>query len=184
VRARQAPLLQLLPTLAHAGIGSLCMRIHGDLHLGQVLVASGDVCFIDFEGEPARPLAQRRTKSSPLRDVAGIMRSFDYLTASGIASGGAGQSDAAQERKQAIIERFHQVSESAFLAAYAQASKSLPHRWESPEAWRTLLDLFLLEKAAYELCYEAANRPNWLAVPLRGLATLAMRLLPSSQAAD
>ncbi len=176
--AHREALLQRLPALAHAGLGSLCMRIHGDLHLGQILVVSGDAYFIDFEGEPARPLAQRRAKSSPLRDVAGMLRSLDYLTASGVASGGAGQSPAAQARKRAIVERFHQVSEDAFLSAYTQAARSLPHHWDAPESSRTLLDLFLLEKAAYEISYEAAHRPAWLPVPLSGLAALAARLLP------
>ncbi|HEX4050281.1 MAG TPA: maltose alpha-D-glucosyltransferase [Steroidobacteraceae bacterium] len=177
VLQRREALLQRLPALARAGAGSLCMRIHGDMHLGQVLVASGDVCFIDFEGEPARPLAERRAKSSPLRDVAGLVRSFDYLAASGLASGGAGQSDLVKARKQAVIERFHRISERAFLAAYAEASRPLPHEWRTAEDWRRLLDLFLLEKAAYEVCYEAANRPTWLNVPLQGLATLAERLV-------
>ena len=177
--SRQGELLELVPALARAGMGSLCMRIHGDLHLGQVLVVSGDAYFIDFEGEPARPLAERRAKSSPLRDVAGMLRSFDYLAASGFASGGAGQSDATQARKQAIVERFHQVSEQSFMSAYAQATQSLPHHWSSPEDWRRLLELFLLEKAAYEIGYEAANRPSWLGVPLRGLAALTEQLMPS-----
>lgn len=176
--ARREALLSLPAKLALAGLGSLCMRIHGDLHLGQVLVASGDVCFIDFEGEPARPLAERRTKSSPLRDVAGMLRSFDYLAASGELFGGAGQSEAIEARKRNIIERFLQVSERSFLNAYAQASAAIPHQWSSPQSWRTLLDLFLLEKAAYEINYEAANRPSWVPVPLRGLAGLAARLLP------
>ncbi|HWG76987.1 MAG TPA: maltose alpha-D-glucosyltransferase [Steroidobacteraceae bacterium] len=173
---RRDALLQRLPALARAGRGSLCMRIHGDMHLGQVLVASGDVCFIDFEGEPARPLAERRAKSSPLRDVAGLARSFDYLAASGLASGGAGQSELVKQRKQAIIERFLRVAEHAFLGSYAESSRPLPHKWSTPEDSRRLLDLFLLEKAAYEVCYEAANRPTWLNVPLLGLAALAERL--------
>jgi len=178
LRTHGDALLQWLPVLAQAGLGSLCMRIHGDLHLGQVLVVSGDAYFIDFEGEPARPLAQRRAKSSPLRDVAGLLRSLDYLAASGATSGGAGQSAAAQVRKQQIVERFHQVSNAAFQAAYAQATRSLPHHWSAPDAARTLLDLFLLDKAAYEVNYEAAHRPAWLPVPLMGLAALAARLLP------
>jgi maltose alpha-D-glucosyltransferase/alpha-amylase len=178
--SRREALLQLLPALARAGLGSMCMRIHGDMHLGQVLVSSGDVCFIDFEGEPAKPLAERRAKSSPLRDVAGLVRSFDYLTASGLTSGGAGQSELVKVRKQAVIERFHRVAEDAFLAAYAEASRPLPHEWHGAENWRRLLDLFLLEKAAYEVCYEAANRPTWLIVPLQGLAMLAQLLAPDA----
>ncbi len=173
----QSQLLERLPALARAGLGSLCMRIHGDLHLGQVLVVTGAAYFIDFEGEPARPLEQRRARSSPLRDVAGLVRSLDYVAASAAAGGGVGQSDVAQARKQAVVERLHQVSEGAFLSSYAQASRSLPHQWQAPDSWRTLLDLFLIEKAAYEINYEAANRPTWLPVPLRGLAALVTRAL-------
>jgi maltose alpha-D-glucosyltransferase/alpha-amylase len=176
--AYQLALLELPERLAHAGVGSLCMRIHGDLHLGQVLVASGDACFIDFEGEPTRPLPDRRAKSSPMRDVAGMLRSFDYLAASGYMFGGAGQSPTTQERKRGIIDRILQVSEKAFISAYVQASKSIPHQWSTAESWRTLLDLFLVEKAAYEINYEASNRPTWVPVPMRGLAELAARLLP------
>jgi maltose alpha-D-glucosyltransferase/alpha-amylase len=175
--AQSQALLRLPPALARAGLGSLLMRIHGDLHLGQVLVASGDALFIDFEGEPTLPLAQRRAKSSPLRDVAGMLRSLDYMAASGAASGGAGQSPAAQARKHAIVRHFHRVSELAFLSAYAQVTRPLPHHWSTPDSSRTLLDLFLLGKAAYEVNYEAANRPAWLPVALEGLAALAARLL-------
>ncbi|MGH8687176.1 MAG: maltose alpha-D-glucosyltransferase [Burkholderiales bacterium] len=183
--AQRARLLELTTTLSRAGLDSLCIRIHGDLHLGQVLVASGDVCFIDFEGEPARPLAQRRAKSSPLRDVAGILRSLDYLAASGQLAGGAGQSDTAQARKQAVVEHFHRVSETSFLAAYAQATQSLPHHWGATESSHALLDLFLLEKAAYEICYEAANRPAWIGIPLSGLARIVARITaPALEAAD
>ena len=123
-------------------------------------------------------------KSSPLRDVAGLLRSLDYLAASGIASGGAGQTDLARVRKQTAIERLHQVSEVACLAAYSQATKELPHHWRAADDWRRLLDLFLLEKAAYEINYEAANRPAWLGVPLRGLASIADRLLGSAAAGN
>jgi maltose alpha-D-glucosyltransferase/alpha-amylase len=170
-------LLELLPALARAGMGSLCTRIHGDLHLGQVLVAGGDAVFIDFEGEPARPLQERRAKDSPMRDVAGLVRSLDYLAASSHGSGGAGQTEEIQARTMSIIERCHRGAEKAFLAAYAAASASLPHHWAEPSNWRRLLDLFLVEKAAYEVGYEASNRPTWIGVPLRGLAVLATRLV-------
>ncbi len=172
LRAVREHALSLPASLAQAGIGSLAIRIHGDLHLGQALVAQGDVFFIDFEGEPERPLKQRRMLSSPLRDVAGMLRSFDYAAATVIAAGGAGQDETAQARKRSIVERFWQTSNKAFLAAYQEASAPIAHQWASSHSSRDLLNLFLLEKAAYEICYEAANRPALLSVPMRGLAQL------------
>ncbi len=163
--------------LAVQGAGSLATRIHGDLHLGQLLVAHGDVYIIDFEGEPARPLEERRAKSSPLRDVAGVLRSFDYAAASAAESGGAGQGEAEAAKKRDIIGRFRQISERSFLEAYRVAARGVAHRWSSPGAESALMELFTLQKAAYEIAYEANNRPNWLPVPLRGLAALAERLL-------
>ncbi|HEV7985673.1 MAG TPA: hypothetical protein VGP20_05875, partial [Steroidobacteraceae bacterium] len=162
--------------LARAGIGSLATRIHGDLHLGQALVAQGDVFFIDFEGEPGRSLIERRALSSPLRDVAGMLRSFDYAAATIISAGGAGQDETALARKRNIVERFRQSSGKAFLAAYQEASAPIAHRWAGAQSSRELLNLFLLEKAAYEISYEAANRPALLNVPLRGLAQLISHL--------
>jgi maltose alpha-D-glucosyltransferase / alpha-amylase len=151
-------------------------RIHGDLHLGQALVSHGDVYFIDFEGEPARPLEERREKTSPLRDVAGMLRSFDYAAASALVAGGAGQSDVARSRKRVVLERFLQVSEHGFLSAYAKASEALP-RGATAQGTTALLNLFLLQKVAYEIAYEAAHRPAWLGVPLRGLAAISGRLI-------
>jgi maltose alpha-D-glucosyltransferase/alpha-amylase len=170
-------LVALPPKLAQLGEGTPLTRIHGDLHLGQALVSHGDAYFIDFEGEPARSLAQRRAKSSPLRDVAGMLRSFDYAASSASAAGGAGQSDTAVLRKRGIIERFRQVSEREFLASYQQAIAARPEAVVGPEAASALLNLFLLENVAYEVAYEAANRPTWLGTPLRGLAALIRRLI-------
>jgi maltose alpha-D-glucosyltransferase / alpha-amylase len=175
-------LLRLPETLAPRGVGTLLTRIHGDLHLGQALVSQGDVYFIDFEGEPARPLEQRRAKSSPMRDVAGMLRSFDYAASTAIASGGAGQSDTAILRKRSIIDRFRHISEREFLSSYHQAIAARSEAVLKPEVATALLNLFLLEKVAYELAYEAANRPNWLSTPLKGLAALVKRLIePSSK---
>jgi maltose alpha-D-glucosyltransferase/alpha-amylase len=176
LREHRARALELPERLAQAGIGSLATRIHGDLHLGQALVAQGDVIFIDFEGEPARPLSERRAHSSPLRDVAGMLRSFDYAAATIIAAGGAGQDDTALARKRGIVERFRQNANKAFLSAYQEASAPIAHHWSQTHSERDLLNLFLIEKAAYEICYEAANRPAWLNVPLFGLAQLLSHL--------
>jgi len=174
--ARRSKLLQTVVKLAQHGQGSLCTRIHGDLHLGQVLVAQGEVYFIDFEGEPVRPLSERRVKTSPLRDVAGMLRSFEYAAAMAGNAGPGDITDAARARKKILIERYLLASQEAFRTAYASATAEIPHRWRTAADAAALLDLFTLEKAAYEVCYEAANRPAWIGVPLRGLATLADRL--------
>jgi maltose alpha-D-glucosyltransferase/alpha-amylase len=181
LQAARQRVLALPDLLAQSGLGSLAMRIHGDLHLGQALVAHGDVFFIDFEGEPARALSERRALSSPLRDVAGMLRSFDYAAATVIAAGGSGQDETALARKRDIVERFRQISSDAFIAAYRQAAAPVAHQWRSAHSAQDLLNLFLLEKAAYEIRYEAANRPALLHVPLRGLAQLLTRISHATQ---
>ena len=142
-------------------------RIHGDLHLGQVLVAQDDAYIIDFEGEPQRNLAERRAKTSPLRDVAGLLRSLDYAAWSAIdrVRSRTGTVDA-RLRDRALAWRDTATAE--FLTAYdttAEDGGFLPEA----RLRRTLLDLFLIQKAAYEVQYEAANRPAWLPIPIRGL---------------
>ncbi len=158
---RQA-VLSAVPVLAAAGIGSLMTRVHGDFHLGQVLVAGDDVYIIDFEGEPSKPLEVRRSKASPMRDVAGLLRSLHYAGAtSGVLQ----------------VDFFRQMSAS-FLSAYRGVERSATPRWLKDDAQETaLLDLFLLEKSAYEICYEAANRPTWVEIPLRGLTEIMARVL-------
>ncbi|MCP3726814.1 maltose alpha-D-glucosyltransferase [Paraburkholderia sp. CNPSo 3272] len=152
------------------------IRIHGDFHLGQVLLSQGDAYLIDFEGEPARALDYRRAKASPLRDVAGLLRSLSY-------AGAAAQStleSAPQQvvdRKRALFERFRGYAAEAFLSQYRAAVAEGPLTLVSASHEQALLDLFLIEKAAYEIRYEAANRPTWLALPVRGLAALAARVL-------
>jgi len=162
VLSHRQPILSAIPTLAEAGVGSLMTRVHGDFHLGQVLVAEDDAFIIDFEGEPAKPLNVRRAKTSPMRDVAGLLRSLNYAVA---ASG-------------TSHEHFFKQMSAAFLDAYRSIEQSSTPRWltdESQEA--ALLDLFLLEKSAYEICYEVANRPTWIDIPLRGLAEIMARVL-------
>ena len=125
---------------------------------------------VDFEGEPARPLDERRAKSSPMRDVAGLLRSFDYAAAMATQNETSATATAAPtERRAALIEHWQREAAAAFLDAY---------RAVTPLGAADLLDLFLVEKAAYEIRYEAANRPDWISVPLRGLTALAERLAP------
>jgi len=168
--AKKEQLDALIDKLATSSVGALRIRIHGDFHLGQVLVGSGDVYIVDFEGEPARTLAQRREKSSPWRDVAGLLRSYDYAAYFASNSGPTDLGEAALARRQKVFQRYTPESRDTFLNAYRAAAPD-------DVAADALLDLFTLEKAAYEICYEAANRPTWLSVPLRGLAQLADRLL-------
>jgi maltose alpha-D-glucosyltransferase/alpha-amylase len=158
--------------LAKSGAGTLMTRIHGDFHLGQVLVAGGDAYIIDFEGEPATSIAERRAKTSPLRDVAGLLRSIDYAGAALIDRNGVGAMPVDEAQRDQFISQFRPRASGAFLRAYWEATGS-----SGGAAARMLLDLFLLEKAAYEIGYEAANRPTWIGVPLAGLARLATRLI-------
>ena len=174
--AREQALHDAAWRLARQGGGALQTRVHGDFHLGQVLVVQGDAFIIDFEGEPARPMQQRRAKSCPLRDVAGLLRSFDYAAASG-AGGRTATSAQTDERRAALLERFRDEAARVFLHAYREVLNTAERRWVPEQAEAPLLDLLLMEKAAYEIRYEAANRPTWLAIPLRGLAEIADRIL-------
>ncbi len=172
-----APALHtLVRHLAASGQGALSTRVHGDFHLGQVLVVQGDAFIIDFEGEPARPPEQRRRKSSPLRDVAGLLRSFDYAAAAA-APGRSAASPSTEERRGPLLERFRVRAIQRFLECYRTVLNESPHRWVPRDAEASLLKLFLLEKAAYEIRYEAAHRPAWLPIPLRGLRAIAHRFL-------
>ncbi|HEX5125469.1 MAG TPA: hypothetical protein VFW00_01895, partial [Rhodocyclaceae bacterium] len=176
---RRQDLITFVRNCAAHGFGALRTRIHGDFHLGQILVVQGDAYLVDFEGEPVKSLEQRRDKSSPLRDVAGLLRSIDYAigTASEPEREGGVQSVAAtQTQRAALMQRFRSNAKTAFLAAYRNVLREAPCPWVTMEAEEPLLNLFQIEKAAYEICYEAANRPLWLGLPIRGLADLASRL--------
>ncbi len=168
--AARDELLDLTGELAQDLAGAVMTRVHGDLHLGQVLVAGSDVIFIDFEGEPSRPLDERRAKASPLRDVAGIIRSFDYAASNLTKHRHTPRGPITEARVDHLRHLFRVRVEEAFIAAYRETHpEGLPSD--------SLLDLLVLEKAAYEISYEAANRPNWLDVPLQGFAGVARRLL-------
>jgi maltose alpha-D-glucosyltransferase/alpha-amylase len=139
-------------------------RIHGDLHLGQVLVYGEDFAIIDFEGEPARPLAERRAKSSPLRDVMGMVRSFDYAPAAVLRAGGAGGEQA---------RRWTDEVSAAYLRGYFATVEGAPFIPRDPAGRDALCTFHQLEKVIYEVGYEANNRPDWVEIPLRGLGALA-----------
>jgi maltose alpha-D-glucosyltransferase/alpha-amylase len=183
VKERRPALNKTIDRLTMAAVESLKTRTHGDFHLGQVLVSSGDAFIIDFEGEPARPLEERRAKSSPLRDVAGLLRSFDYAVAA--ASSRAEGPAQNAPGKATVLDRFAANASEAFLAAYREVHAESPWPWVTEASEAALLDLFLIEKAAYEICYEAANRPAWIGIPLHGLERISARLAaPVMEPAD
>jgi maltose alpha-D-glucosyltransferase / alpha-amylase len=146
-------------------------RIHGDYHLGQVLISEDDVVIIDFEGEPSRTLVERREKSSPLRDVAGMLRSLDYA-ASAAVERFAARTGEPSERVLLAANGWRSRASREFLQAYIETVHGMPSYPVSRRVAVNLLDLFLLQKAFYEIAYEAANRPAWLPIPLQGVLDL------------
>jgi maltose alpha-D-glucosyltransferase/alpha-amylase len=150
------------------------IRCHGDYHLGQVLYTGKDFIIIDFEGEPARPLSERRLKRSPLQDVAGMIRSFHYAALQGyfqIAARGLATPENAAPLKQAAAFWYRHVA-AAFLRAYQEHSRGTAYFPNSRAEQNVLLDFYLLEKGIYELGYELNNRPDWVEVPLTGILEL------------
>jgi len=149
-------------------------RIHGDYHLGQVLYTGSDFVIIDFEGEPARPLAERRIKRSPLQDVAGMLRSFHYAAFAPLLTS-VGEKPMPTEdvgRLSVWAETWNAWVADRFLASYFDTAGAASYLPESREEAQNLLDLHLLEKAVYELGYELNNRPSWVGIPLQGIAKL------------
>ncbi len=147
--------------------GGLKTRYHGDYHLGQVLVSGNDFVIIDFEGEPARDFEERRAKASPLRDVAGMLRSFNYARWTALRRVAQNAEEAA--RLDAAVRDWERVTRDAFLSAY---TGTLAGAAEAVPADAGLLRLFEIEKALYELRYELNNRNDWVEVPLHGLLAL------------
>jgi maltose alpha-D-glucosyltransferase/alpha-amylase len=163
--ARRAELFALIDACAPPKGQALKTRHHGDYHLGQVLIANNDFVIIDFEGEPSRPLADARRKHSPLRDVAGMLRSFSYAKWSArdrYASAMTGGQAGVAPDKSAVLDGWEAEARRVFLEAYAQVAGI------SLDDVAGLLKLFELEKVLYELRYEINNRPNWVHVPLAG----------------
>jgi maltose alpha-D-glucosyltransferase/alpha-amylase len=147
------------------------IRTHGDYHLGQVLRARNDFIILDFEGEPARTLAERRAKYSPLKDVAGMLRSFSYAAnATLMAYTARHPEDFASLLPWARL--WEQTVCAEFLTSYRQAAEPGNFLPESEEDFRRLLDACLFEKGIYELMYELNNRPAWVRIPLTGILAL------------
>ncbi|HKA44698.1 MAG TPA: maltose alpha-D-glucosyltransferase [Burkholderiales bacterium] len=169
--AQQQHLLSRIDALALPTGKALKIRCHGDYHLAQVLIAQNDFRIIDFEGEPSRPLAERRQKQSPLRDVAGMLRSFNYARWTALASAAHAPDDLA--RLAPLAEVWEAEVRRAFLESYdAAVSASNAGLYSSLAEMRPLIELFELEKALYELRYEVGSRPAWVRVPLQGIQAL------------
>ncbi len=152
-------LRDLARSLAEVGTTGRLIRQHGDLHLGQLLWSEGDWTVVDFEGEPARPLLERRRKRSPLRDVAGMLRSFAYAARVADLDG----------------DELEEQATETFLTAYLETAQSAGILPGSVETTRRLLEIFALEKAVYELRYELAHRPDWVRIPVAGIERLLER---------
>src|SRR5262249_45191631 len=146
-------------------------RIHGDLHLGQVLVVKDDFLVIDFEGAPAESMMERRNKHSPIRDVAGMLRSFDYAAWSAL-FGLATRDAEGYGRLRTFATASRELVQATCLDAYR------PHivgtsSWPDDETDRArALQLYLFDKVLYEITYEAASRPGWVKIPVLGLQAL------------
>jgi len=146
-------------------------RVHGDFHLGQVLWSEGDFYILDFEGEPTRPLDERRKKESPLKDVAGMLRSFSYAAYAGLFIRAAGRPDEV-ERLEPWARTWSRWAGASFLKGYFAVTAGAPFVPADLAQRAAMLDVFLIDKALYELNYELNNRPDWVRIPLRGLSEL------------
>jgi maltokinase len=166
ITGRGAEVRDRLQLMSHVGVRGKLIRHHGDLHLGQTMLAADGWVILDFEGEPARPLLERRRKRSPLRDVAGMLRSFAYAA-----------SASELQRKRAAPGGWEERAREAFLNGYFETvDPVLMPPGEAPT--RTLLSIFELEKAVYELRYELNNRPDWVGIPVAGIARLLEEPIP------
>ncbi len=164
-----------LTELAKTPAAGAKTRTHGDYHLGQVLVSKDDVVVIDFEGEPGRSLDERREKTSPLRDLAGMLRSIDYAAFSAL-DRLAARLQEMPERVITAAEGWRKRASDEFLQIYTATADGMPSLPSDSETAMRQLEIFLLQKAFYEISYEAANRPAWLSIPVRGVLDLISRV--------
>jgi maltose alpha-D-glucosyltransferase / alpha-amylase len=180
VLAQRAPILAQLGALGRARVSSTRIRCHNDYHLGQLLVAEQDVYILDFEGEPARSLPYRRVKRSPLRDVAGMLRSFSYAAWAALAAYLAtrpGNEDALAK----WAASWEAWVSAVFLRAYLHRTRGASFVPARRAQLQALLETFVIDKAMYELEYELNNRPDWVSVPLKGILRLTAPRAPVTQ---
>ncbi len=172
ILSNQGVLMSHFTKLRQTKIDGLRIRIHGDYHLGQVLHTGKDFDIIDFEGEPARSMTDRKIKRSPMKDVTSMIRSFHYAAYFNLLGQGSKTVVRGVTNPEVWAEAWYESVSSAFMRSYLA---SLPDTILYPKdqaAFETLFDAYLLEKAIYELSYEMNNRPNWMVLPLRGILSL------------
>ena len=171
VLSMKEDILEVLRRIYRRKIDVIKIRIHGDYHLGQVLFTGKDFVITDFEGEPARSYSERRLKRSPLRDVAGMIRSFHYAAYGSLVL----DSHIRKEdfgKLLPFVESWYHYMSGFFMKAYLDTVKGSAFIPDNKEDLETLMTTFLLEKAIYELNYELNNRPGWVLIPLRGIKAL------------
>jgi maltose alpha-D-glucosyltransferase/alpha-amylase len=170
--AGQDSIMQRFHSALRNPIRAMRTRIHGDFHLGQVLYTGSDFFIIDFEGEPARPMSQRRLKRSPLQDVAGMLRSFHYAAYAPLlaSTGTVNVNESNRRNLNAWAEVWAKWVSDRYLEEYFTIAAGAAFLPPTREEITALLQVHLLEKAVYELGYELNNRPEWVAIPLEGIS--------------
>jgi maltose alpha-D-glucosyltransferase/alpha-amylase len=163
----EEPLLRRIRAVTDRKLVATRIRIHGDYHLGQVLYTGRDFVILDFEGEPSRSISERRFKRSPLRDVAGMIRSFEYAAAYGLLHGPTREEDAPALAPWARLWR--RWASVRFLQGYLGIAAGAGFLPPNPDDLRAMLELYLIDKTVYELRYELNNRPEWVGIPLQAL---------------
>ncbi len=173
VLAIDAALRKRVAPLRDRKVETMIIRCHGDYHLGQVLYTGRDFVIFDLEGEVSRPLSVRRLKRSPLRDVAGMIRSFHYAAYTVLLGHSGGLRPEDFDKLDPWARFWHRWVSGAFLGAYLDAAQGGPFLPKNPKDVAILIDGFLLEKALYEVGYELSNRIDRVRIPLQGVLQLA-----------
>ena len=171
VLSKESEILDTIKAILRLKIKGMKIRTHGDYHLGQVLFTGNDFVIIDFEGEPARTLSERRLKRSPLRDVAGMLRSFHYAAYTGVLQ----QASVNKEYLSTLVpwaNLWYKHIAKAFLTSYLNTLGDSPLVSKEIDELSTMLKVYLIEKAVYEIGYEMNNRPDWIIIPVKGVMDL------------
>jgi maltose alpha-D-glucosyltransferase/alpha-amylase len=179
----QNAIIAPLEALPQAQIDAPRIRVHGDYHLGQVLWSLNDYVLLDFEGEPAKAIEQRRAKHSPIKDVVGMLRSYSYAAFAGLF-------EASQDRTSDFDRllpwaiAWEQWSSASFLGAYLEVAEPAGLVPSDRQHLSLLIDSYMLDKSLYELQYELNNRPSWIRIPLASIGQLVERIHSSGHHAD